>query len=78
MSDWLTQDMNEAEKDEGKLPNPEAPRLVKEIKAEKPKLKNPVLLKIDEGAHNQLTRLTNLRKISGNETAPSDLFLAII
>ena len=69
MSDWLTQDMNNAEKEEGKLPNPKAPRLVKEVTPEKPKPKKPVLLKIDENVHKQLSRLTNLRKISGNESA---------
>lgn len=69
MSNWLTQDMEEAKKDEGKLPNPKAPRLVKEIKVEKVKIKKPVLLKIDEDVHKQLSRLTNLRKISGNDTA---------
>ena len=69
MSNWLTQDMEEAQKDEGKLPNPKAPRLVKEIKVERIKVKKPVLLKIDEDVHKQLSRLTNLRKIAGNETA---------
>lgn len=69
MSNWLTQDMEEAQKDEGKLPNPKAPRLVKEIKVERIKVKKPVLLKIDEDVHKQLSRLTNLRKIAGNDTA---------
>ncbi len=69
MSNWLTQDMEEAQKDEGKLPNPKAPRLVKEVKVEKVKVKKPVLLKIDEDVHKQLSRLTNLRKIAGNDTA---------
>ncbi len=69
MGNWLTEDMEEAKKDEGQLPNPKAPRLVKEVKVEKPKVKKPVLLKIDEDVHKQLSRLTNLRKISGNESA---------
>jgi hypothetical protein len=69
MSNWLAEDMKEAQKDEGQLPNPKAPRLVKETKVEKVKNKKPVLLKIDEDVHKQLSRLTNLRKISGNESA---------
>ncbi len=69
MSNWLTQDMEEAKKDEGKLPNPKAPRLIKEIKVEKTKVKKPVLLKVDEDVHKQLSRLTNLRKIAGNDSA---------
>lgn len=69
MSNWLTQDMKEATETGGKLPNPEAPRLVKETHQAKVKSKKPVLLKIDEDVHRQLSRLTSFRKISGDETA---------
>ncbi|MAR92744.1 MAG: hypothetical protein CML06_17960 [Pseudomonadales bacterium] len=67
---WLVEDLEEAEKTGGALPNPKAPRLVKEeAVAKKPKNKKPVLLKIDEDVHKQLNRLTNLRKLDGDESA---------
>lgn len=69
MSSWLTEDMDEAKKDGGALPNPSAPRLVKEgiVKSKRPK--KPVMLKVDADVHKQLSRLTNLRKIAGDDTA---------
>lgn len=67
---WLNEDLQEAEKTGGALPNPKAPRLVKEEQAPKAKKnKKPVLLKIDEDVHKQLNRLTNLRKLDGDESA---------
>jgi len=69
MSDWLKEDMKEAKKADGKLPNPNAPRLVKENIPKKIKVKKPVLLKIDEDVHKQLSRLTNFRKIAGKDSA---------
>ncbi|WP_018276043.1 hypothetical protein WKI13_02345 [Teredinibacter turnerae] len=69
MTNWLNEDLQEAEKTGGALPNPKAPRLVKENVAVEKKNKKPILLKIDENVHKQLNRLTNLRKLDGNESA---------
>lgn len=66
---WLDEDLKEAEKTGGALPNPKAPRLVKENLQRPKKNKKPVLLKIDEDVHKQLNRLTNLRKLDGDEAA---------
>ena len=40
MSDWINEDMSEAKKTGGELPNQSAPRLVKELTPPKPKRKN--------------------------------------
>ena len=69
MSNWLSEDMEEATKTGGQLPNPKAPRLVKEGTSKVIKQKKSVLLSIDEDLHKQLSRLTNLRKLSGNQEA---------
>ena len=69
MSNWLSEDMEEATKTGGQLPNPKAPRLVKEETPKVIKQKKPVLLKIDEDVHKQLSRLTNMRKLAGNDEA---------
>ena len=66
---WLDEDLQEAEKTDGALPNPKAPRLIKAEPPTQKKNKKPVLLKIDEDVHKQLSRLTNLRKLSGDESA---------
>ena len=69
MNNWIEEDMSEAEKTGGKLPNKNAPRLEKVVAPEKIKSKKPVLLKIDEDVHKQLSNLTSLRKLSGNGKA---------
>jgi len=69
MSDWLTQDMKETEETKGQLPNSKAPRLVKERQPAIITIKKPVLLKIDEDVHKQLSRLTSFRKIAGDDSA---------
>ena len=69
MNNWIEEDMSEAEKTGGKLPNENAPRLAKVVAPEKIKSKKPVLLKIDGDVHKQLSNLTSLRKIAGNDKA---------
>lgn len=71
MTNWLQEDTLEAEKSKkDSLPNPDAPRLMKVDELPKKKVpKKPVLIKVDENIHEQLSRIVNLEKLAGNKEA---------